>query len=180
MQWIDDVIAFWFDELRPKDWWSAAPDVDETIRERFGTVREVLMRDQPELATLDGRGHLATVIVFDQFPRNLFRDSAEAFATDPLALAATIDALDRRLDIELDEPQRQFLYMPLLHSEDPERQQRSLLQFATLSDRRAFKSAKDHHDTIARFGRFPYRNAALGRASTEAELAFLAKHPEPE
>jgi uncharacterized protein (DUF924 family) len=179
MQWIAEVIHFWFEELAPKDWWSASPKIDETIRERFETLLELLERDPPELSDLDARGHLATVIAFDQFPRNLFRDSPEAFATDGMALTFTLDALDRGLDRELDEPQRQFLYMPLMHSEDPEIQERSLEQFGTL-DHRAFRSAKQHYDTIARFGRFPYRNEALGRESTDEEREFLAKHPAAE
>jgi len=175
MPWIDDVIEFWFDAIEPKQWWVADHAVDERIRARFGRLHESLAADPPRLADLDARGHLAAVIVFDQFPRNLFRDSAKAFATDDLALAATLAAIDRGLDRALDGAQRQFLYMPLMHSEDPAMQERSLRQFALLTDSRAMKSAREHHETITRFGRFPYRNAALGRASTAAERRYLAK-----
>ena len=179
MSWTDDVIGFWFGALKPRQWWAVDPEVDERIRSRFGALRERLACDPPALADLDARGHLATVILFDQFSRNLFRGSAEAYATDAVALAVAVDAIDRKLDRALPDVERQFLYMPLQHSEDPAVQARSLVQFSTFADPRAMQSARRHHDTIERFGRFPHRNAALGRTSTAAELAFLAERRTP-
>jgi uncharacterized protein (DUF924 family) len=178
--WVDDVLAFWFDELSPADWWRADARLDETIRLRFGALRERLVRLPPKLDELDARGHVAAVIVLDQFSRNLLRGSRAAFDADAVALDVTLDAIERSLDVELAPPERQILYMPLMHSESPDIQARSLERFALLSDPRTLRSAKQHAETIRRFGRFPYRNEALGRASTAEELAYLAKHPTPE
>ncbi len=112
--------------------------------------------------------------MFDQLSRHLSRGTADAFRFDPLALGYALDAVDRGLDRALPERERHFVYMPFMHGEDAAMQRRSLDLFATLSDPDARRSAREHFDTIARFGRFPGRNAALGRASTEAERAFLA------
>lgn len=174
-RWIADVIGFWFDDLRPKDWWRGSTRVDDLVRTRFADLHAALVADPPRSADLDGRGHLATVLVFDQFSRHLYRDTAASYAFDPLALATALDAIDRGLDRALPERQRHFVYMPLMHSEDAAMQERSLDVFATLSDRQALASARDHRATIARFGRFPSRNAALGRTSTDDERAFLEK-----
>ncbi len=179
MTWVDEVIGFWFDTLRPVDWWSASPAIDGLCRERFGPLLDTLSADPPVPSTLDARGHLAAVLVFDQFPRHLFRGSARACATDALAVALTVDAIDRGLDTSLRQPERQFLYMPLMHAEDGALQQRSLAMFGRLDDPRSLRSARAHHDTYTRFGRFPYRNDALDRPSTAEECAFLAKKPGP-
>ena len=137
-------------------------------------------RRPPDAASLDARGHVAAVLVFDQFPRHIHRGAAAAFATDALALALTCDAIDRGLDDALARNERHFLYLPLMHAEDAAMQARSLAMFERLADRGALRSAIAHRNTFARFGRFPYRNEALGRRSTAAELEFLAGKPEPE
>lgn len=170
----DDVLRFWFDELQPRSWWNASIEVDRTIRSRFGALHEALTIDPPDLAALDAREHLGLVLVFDQFPRHLHRGSALAFASDRLALSTAEHAIDRGLDAPLSRPERQFLYMPLMHSEASQVQSRSLELFADLDDPLALRSARQHHDLIARFGRFPLRNAALGRPSTDDEKAYLA------
>ena len=173
MDWVDDVLHFWFDTLRPAQWWNAAPEVDAAIRVRFASLLDT-MRDRPPAAgDLSARGHLAAVIVFDQFPRHLHRGSPRAFASDALALALTLDAIDRGLDTSLTPAGRQFLYMPLMHSEDADLQDLSVAMFGRLGDRRALRSATTHRDTVERFGRFPYRNEALGRQSTADERNFL-------
>lgn len=176
---IDDVLRFWFEELRPKDWWSAAVAIDNCIRVRFADLWRALREDAPRAADLDARGHLAAVIVFDQLTRHLHRDAALAFSCDPLALGLTIDAIDRGLDEGLSPPERQFLYMPLMHAESGALQARSLAMFERLGNCDAMRSAVAHARTFARFGRFPDRNAALGRSSTAEELAFLAKRAGP-
>lgn len=175
----DEVLAFWYEELKPKDWWNGTPATDTRIRERFEPLYRAWRADPPPSASLDGRGHLAVVLVLDQFPRNLFRGSAEAFATDPVARRYTLDAVDRGLDTTLTVPERHFLYMPLMHSEDPEDQLRSIALYTALGSKDALPSAEAHRRTIDRFGRFPYRNAALGRESTAEEKAFLVDHPGP-
>ena len=171
----DAVLRFWFDELPPKAWWNADAHVDRTVRERFGRSYDALVADPPPVESLDAHGHLAAVIVFDQFARHLFRGTARAFASDDLALAVTEHALARRLDRVLPPVRRHFLYMPLMHREDLVVQRRALALFAGLKDPRASRSARRHHDEIERFGRFPSRNAALGRASTDDERRYLAR-----
>lgn len=175
--WIDEVLRFWFDTLRPTDWWRGDPRVDETIRSRFATRVAAMSAAPPEQARLDARGHLAAVVVFDQFPRHLHRGSALAFATDALARTFTVDAIDRGLDLELGTHERHVLYMPLMHGEDAHWQAQSLAMFGHLGDHGALRSAVAHERTIARFGRFPQRNAALGRTSTADEVAFLDRKP---
>lgn len=171
MSWQESVIRFWFDELGQDDWFSARPEVDAAIRARFGELHAALKQDPPDLDALDAEGHVAAVIVFDQFSRNLFRRSAEAYATDGLALALARHAVDNGLDESLGPGQRQFLYLPFMHSEDRAMQGRSVALFARLPD--VVRYAEHHKSVVDRFGRFPHRNAMLGRPSTEAELAFL-------
>ena len=178
-EWIDDVLGFWFDELKPKDWWSGAPGIDARVHERFAGVLARLSETPPEPESLDARGHVAAVIVFDQFSRQLHRGSPLAFANDPRARALTRDAVDRGLDVALTPQQRQFLYMPLMHSESVDDQLRSIALFTMLGVDGGLRSAEDHRRTIDRFGRFPYRNAVLGRESTDEERVFLVEHPGP-
>lgn len=173
---VDEILRFWFEELRPKDWWSADATIDETIRARFAGHLHGL-RAAPPSGALDARGHLAAVIVLDQFSRHVHRGSAQAFAWDPIARSLTLDAIDRGLDDALTHSGRHFLYMPLMHGEDATSQALSLKMFGRLGDRDALRSAVAHERTFARFGRFPARNAALGRASSAEELAFLARPP---
>lgn len=175
--WIDDVLRFWFDELKPKDWWAGTPAVDTRVRERFALLLDSLIEKPPAPAALDARGHVAGVIVFDQFSRQLHRGGPLAFANDAIARSLTRDAVDRGLDAALAPPQRQFLYMPLMHSESVDDQLRSIALFTTLGVDGGLRSAEDHRRTIDRFGRFPYRNAALGRPSTDEERRFLAEYP---
>jgi len=177
--WADEVLRFWFETLRPKDWWSAAPGIDAEVRARFASLLATLSKQLPEVATLDARAHVAAVVVLDQFSRHLHRDSALAFANDAAARAITNDALARGLDAGLTRQERHFLYMPLMHSESMDDQLRSVALFTALGDAGGLRSAEAHRRTIDRFGRFPYRNAVLGRVSTDAERVFLAKHPKP-
>jgi uncharacterized protein (DUF924 family) len=118
-------------------------------------------------------GQMAAIVVFDQFSRNMFRGSPEAFATDGIALKFAEDAVDRGLDRSLGTPQRQFLYMPFMHSENPAVQQRSVMLFRDIGIPDLIKYAEDHKAVIDRFGRFPNRNEALGRETTAAEQVYL-------
>ncbi len=194
MSWIDTVIRYWFGELGPRDWFSARPEVDRTIDERFAGLHAALKHEPPDMEALSAAGHVATVLVFDQFSRNLFRGSAETYATDGLALVfggsaetyATdglalvfaTHAVDRSLDASLDAGQRQFLYMPFMHSEDRAMQARSVQLFRALADPDVLRYAVHHAGIVERFGRFPHRNEILGRTSTEAEREFL-EDPRP-
>jgi uncharacterized protein (DUF924 family) len=177
MPWIEAVNRFWFVELDPDEWFSAKPEVDEKIRSRFGDLRAALKGEPPEAEALDAQGHVAAVIVFDQFSRNLFRRSPEAYATDDLALALALHAIENRLDASLTPHQRQFLYMPFMHSEDRGMQARSVGLFGKLGLGDQMGYAAHHKAIVDRFGRFPHRNEVLGRSSTAEESAFLSNEP---
>ena len=168
--WRGDVLKYWF-ALGPELWWRAGPELDQEIRRRFLKLWPE-KRELPAAAFLDHPlTALAGVILFDQFPRNMFRGHADQFATDHLALAIARTAVDRAFDDELEPQERGFLYMPFQHSETVADQRRSLLLFTALGDAYQFKYAKMHHDVIERFGRFPHRNAILGRSSRADEIA---------
>ena len=148
----------------------ADPALDEQIRERFGKLRDDKRQLPAESFLGDARTALAAVVLFDQFPRNMFRGLAEQFSTDPLALAVAWQAVQRGLDEQLTKAERGILYMPFQHSEDVDDQRQSLLLFTALGDDYLLGYAQKHHDIIARFGRFPHRNAILGRQPREAEI----------
>ena len=168
--WRADVLKFWFALPYGKQFNSDAA-LDRRIKQLFLKLW-VEKRQLPASAFLaDPLTALAAVILFDQLPRNMFRGNAEQFATDPLALAVAGGAVDGGLDRELAPGERAFLYMPFQHSENLADQNRSMLLFAALGDPRHMKYAKRHHDVIERFGRFPHRNAMLGRAPRSEELA---------
>ena len=168
--WRGDVLKFWFG-LEPEQWWKADPQLDDEIRRRFLKLWAT-KRELPAENFLDhSLTALAAVILFDQFPRNMFRGHAEQFATDHLALQVARAAVDRGLDGELEPAERGFLYMPFQHSEQLADQRRSLALFTALGDDYLLGYAKMHHDIIERFGRFPHRNAILGRAPRPDEVA---------
>ena len=170
MGWRDEVLDFWFG-LAPEQHWKTDPALDETVRDRFGDLWKEQRQNVPDAFLGSARDALAAVILFDQFPRNMFRGHADQFSTDPLALAVAKGAVDRGFDDELPKEQRVFLYMPFEHSETLEDQQRSLLLFTALGDDYHLGYAKKHHDVIARFGRFPHRNIILGRPPRPDEIA---------
>lgn len=174
MPWIDDVLHFWFEELTPEDWFVAKSEIDDRIWDRFGDLRQDMKANPPDPASLDGLGHVAAVIVFDQFSRNMFRKSPEAFATDGVALALAQDALDRNLDLALHPRQQHFLYMPFMHAEDKAMQEISIELFSKIGVPGLLPFAQQHKAVIDRFGRFPHRNMALKRPSTPEEIEFLA------
>jgi len=176
-RWIDDVLKFWFTELRPESWFKRDDAIDAQIRERFGALHASLTEKVPAAVTSTPTGALATVIVLDQFSRNLFRNSPRAFACDAVALTIAQEAIAAGFDRDLDRNQRVFLYMPYQHSEEREVQRRSIELFAPLGDANVLDYANQHRDIIERFGRFPHRNRVLGRESTADEIEFLKTHP---
>jgi len=176
-KWIDDVLHFWFEELQRDEWFKRDDGVDATIRKRFGALHATLTEKVPASVTMTPQGALATVIVLDQFSRNLFRNSPRAFACDATALAISQEAIGRGFDRELTRDHRVFLYMPFQHSEDRVVQRRSLELFAALDIPENLDYARQHRDIIERFGRFPHRNRVLGRESTHEETEFLKTHP---
>lgn len=175
--WVPQVLNFWFEQLEPAAWFSGATELDDIIWDRFGDLRQDLKAAPPDPADLDGAGHVAAVIVFDQFSRNMFRKSAEAFATDPVALALSEDAIARNLDLALHPRELQFLYMPFMHAEDRALQAKSIELFSRIGIPGVVEFAEAHKGVIDRFGRFPHRNKVLKRESTPEELAYLNAGP---
>ena len=173
-RWAAELLHVWFHRLTPGDWFGASDAVDAMLRRRF--AREwAMLKGQPAHRFLsDPQMALAGVLLFDQIPRNLFRGTAQAFASDRLALAIARGALARGFDQSLTARQRQFLAMPLMHSEAIADQRVSLRVYASLPPDHGWSFAREHHAMIARFGRFPHRNPVLGRRSTLAEERAVA------
>lgn len=171
--WVEAVRKFWFDELKPEQWFEQSDEVDETIRRRFGALYESLKVAPPEEARTDAATALSAIIALDQFPRNLFRGNAEAFGTDGLAVDLARNAVNKGLDRPLSDREKRFMYMPLMHSEVLADQERCLFLFKSLDIPDIVKYAVEHRDLIARFGRFPHRNKILGRKSTPEEETYL-------
>jgi len=172
-RWAAELLHFWFCRLRPHDWFRGGEHVDDALRRRF--ERELLaLSSRPASEFLrDPQIARAAILLFDQLPRNLYRGTPRAFAFDPLALSICHGALERGWDRGLGKAERQFLAMPLQHSERIADQLRSLRYFTALEDSFVLRFARAHYRMIARFGRFPHRNEVLGRPSTPAEIAAV-------
>lgn len=172
----EDVLAFWLDESAPSDWYRSDPEFDAKIRDRFLQTWREATEGSLGLWLTYPSGALAYIILTDQFSRNMFRDSGEAFATDHLARAAAKMAIDRNWDMKIDEPARQFFYVPLMHAENLCDQDRAVRLIHTRMPETGINNqdhACAHRAVIRDFGRFPYRNAALGRKTTTSEQVFL-------
>lgn len=172
----DDILAFWLDEKGPEGWYSAAGELDQEIRDRFGEAYNRAREGALSLWLTYPTGTLAYIILLDQFSRNMFRDTSKAFATDGLARAAAKAGISRGWDLKIDEPARQFFYMPLVHSEclsDQDRAVRLIMTRMPETGAGNLLHAKAHREVVRRFGRFPNRNAALTRETPAAEAAFL-------
>ncbi len=169
-EWHKDVLNFWFEELTPAQWYSSSVDLDESIRARFGSTLSALTMSIPENVYQDAHPALAAIIVFDQFPRNMFRGTAEAFGYDQKAIKLARHALDTGLDKSLNGSELAFMRMPFMHSELLADQRRSIEIFKATNNE---KFAQDHYKVVVEFGRFPYRNEALDRHSTPAEIDYL-------
>ena len=174
--WRSAVLKFWFG-LDPKQWWNGGEELDQRIKQNFLKLWAEKRQLPADLFLADPLTALAGVILFDQFPRNMFRGHADAYSTDHLALAIARGAIAKGLDKELAKDERKFLYMPFQHSEHVEDQDRALLLFTELGDEEQIKYAKHHRAVVERFGRFPHRNAILGRASRPDEIAAGADKP---
>ncbi len=174
----EDVLSFWLDEIGPKGWYEASDDLDAAIRERFEAAWDNAQDGAYSLWLTYPSGTLAYIILMDQFPRNMFRGQGRAFATDRPALAAAKAAIHRKWDLRIDEPARQFFYLPLMHSEnlcDQEQCVRLICERMPESGESNLLHARAHREVIRLFGRFPYRNDALERHSTGAEADYVAK-----
>ena len=168
------VLAFWFEELAPAQWWKVDADLDAEVSARFGDLHAALCGDVGLAWLATPEAALAAVIVLDQFSRNVHRGEGAAFAQDEKARALAADAIAKGLDTALPPERRHFLYMPFMHAETAADQERSIALFSILGED-AERHAREHKAVFDRFGRFPKRNAALGRANTPEEAAYLAE-----
>lgn len=172
----EDVLGFWFDPATKPKWFAGGAAFDDEVRAALGLALEAAARG--DLAPWEGdpAGALALVLLLDQVPRNIFRGTARAFAQDATARRIARLVLERGWDLDQPVERRVFLYLPFEHSEDLADQELSVRLFRERADEDEYlRYAEAHLDVIRRFGRFPHRNAALGRASTEAEKAYLAQ-----
>jgi uncharacterized protein (DUF924 family) len=170
LAWAQSVLDFWFTEAKGQ-WWRGPPELDAEIRARFEALWRAERDSTPGQLLGSAEDALAAVLLFDQFPRNMFRDHADQFSTDPLALAVAKGAVAKGYDDGMTPDQRCFLYLPFEHSEDMADQRQSLLLFTALGDADLLAFARKHYDIIERFGRFPHRNQVLGRKPTAIEAA---------
>lgn len=168
-----EVINFWFNELEPQQWFKKDETLDTTIQSRFSLLHEQAKAGELFEWRKTALGSLAEIILLDQFSRNIYRDSPESFSTDPLALALAQFAISQGFDAELSQVERSFLYMPFMHSESQKVHVEAVALFENLGNAYNLEFEHKHKDIIDRFGRYPHRNAILGRESTEAEIEFL-------
>lgn len=166
------VIAFW-KEAGPGKWFARDDAFDAEFRRRFETAHFAAARRELDHWAASAEGSLALLILLDQFPRNVWRGTGHAFATDPLARHFALAAIDAGLDRQIENDLRRFVYLPLQHAEDMTLQDRQLALFQTMERPADDRWAEHHHAVIGRFGRFPHRNRALGRQTTPEEQAFL-------
>ena len=172
----EDVLAFWLDEVGEDGWYAGGEALDQTIRDRFMSLYEHACEGALSLWLTYPSGTLAYIILTDQMSRNMFRDTARAFATDMIAKAAAKGAISKGWDMRIDEPARQFFYMPLMHSENLADQDRAVRLFMTRmpnSGEKNLPHAQAHREVIRQFGRFPTRNVALSRQTSVDEQAYL-------
>ncbi len=170
--WVGQVIHFWFGELTEADWFARSDAIDRRIRDRFLTLHQWLVTDDGRGVT-EPRSILASVIVLDQFSRNLFRDSPYAYSGDSIARRLAGVAIEQSFDIAMTTPERLFLYLPFEHSEERADQALAVQLIGSVGNAEWTRDAIAHKEIIDRFGRFPHRNAVLNRLSTADEVAFL-------
>ena len=171
----DDVLRYWFETLTPSDWWGKDAELDSQIRIRFSALLTAAKRCELFEWRTTAQGRLAEILVLDQFSRHIHRDTAEAFAADPLALALAQEAVRVGMDQTLEPSQRAFIYLPYMHSESRAMQNISIRLFDQPGLAENLKFAHAHKDIIDLFGRYPHRNQILGRETTAEEAVFLAQ-----
>ena len=171
----EDVLTFWFDEIKPAQWWKVDGEFDAMIQRRFGELLQQAAAAELFHWRADARGRLAEILVLDQFSRNVFRNTPRAFSQDPMALVLAQEAVAIGAHLALENPARTFLLMPYMHSESKrihEQAEKLFLEFAPTDN---YQFELRHKAIIDRFGRYPHRNTILGRESSAEELEFLQK-----
>jgi len=174
----EQILTFWIDDLGTEGWYAGGDEIDARCRAGFEDLWHEAMEGGCGHWLTSARGALAYLILTDQLPRNMFRNTAKSFASDPHARSAAKLAIDKGWDLEISEPERQFFYLALEHSENLVDQDRSVELISTRLPETGAENvihAEAHRQIIRRYGRFPTRNAALGRESTESELKYLAE-----
>ena len=172
-----DIIDFWFAEATRKLWFHSTPEFDARLRESYLETWDQARRGDLDHWRDSADGCLALVILLDQFPLNMFRGQADSFATEAQSREVARHALAQGFDRDMPAEHKAFLYMPFMHSEQLKDQQLALRLFDQPGLESNLRFARHHHDIVARFGRFPHRNAALGRDSTPAEIEYLNSTP---
>jgi uncharacterized protein (DUF924 family) len=168
-----EILTFWFSERVKPLWFRSTPEFDTELRERFFDTWQAASAGELDSWRQTPEAALALVIVLDQFPLNMFRGRPESFSSADQALGVAAEAVEKGWDRELEKTQLAFLYLPFMHSENRGDQERSVALFEAAGLESNLRFARHHRDLIRRFGRFPHRNAILGRASTDEELAYL-------
>lgn len=169
----EKVLSFWFEKTEPKQWWATDADFDDLVRQRFLGLLEQAAQAELYEWRASARGRLAEVIVLDQFPRNIYRDTPQAFARDPMALVLAQDAVASGTLQQLAPIERAFLLMPYMHSESRAIHVQAEALFREFAPRDNYEFELKHKVIVDRFGRYPHRNRVLGRDSTDEELEFL-------
>ena len=169
-----EVIRFWFEELKPEDWFKKSDALDQEMRVRFEELYWKASRGELFRWRATAEGRLAEILLLDQIPRNIFRGTAQAFATDSLALVLAQEGLTQAQELPV--VQRGFFYMPFMHSESLTIHEEALRLFDQPGLEKRLKYEKMHMDILQQFGRYPHRNAILGRPSTKEEEEYLKEH----
>ena len=172
----EKVLSFWLDETDPKQWYNSPKSLDNAILQEFYPTWVSIMDGKFGMWLTYPSGSLAYILVLDQFSRNMFRGTSKAFSSDPIALAAAKQAIKHKFDLAIDEPGRQFFYLPLMHSEslqDQERCIRLMHERMPLEGMNNLLHARAHREVIRKFGRFPTRNEALSRKNTAHEADYM-------
>ncbi len=172
-----EVLRFWFEELKPEQWFNTDTELDRAITDKFGEVHRSATQGELEEWRSTPRGRLAEILVLDQFSRQIYRNSAKAFAWDSMALVLSQEAIRQKAHQELSAPKRAFLYMPYMHSESQAIHREAMELFSEPGLEYNLDFEIKHKKIIDRFGRYPHRNEVLGRESTPEEIEFL-KNPE--
>lgn len=170
---VDQLLQFWFSETSAKRWFRSTAAFDDELRQRFGEWVEAGLRGELEHWLASPHGALALVILLDQLPLNIYRGQAKSFAGEAGARSAAATAIERGWDQSLSQSERAFLYLPFMHSELLADQDRAVALFESAGLDGNLHWAKHHREIVRRFGRFPHRNAILGRPSTAEEIAWL-------
>ncbi len=169
----ENVLDFWFNDLTPQQWWAKDANLDQEIKNRFSALHAQAARCELFDWRIAAKGRLAEIIILDQFSRNIYRDTPQAFALDSMALALAQEALSVNADKALSPVERSFLYMPFMHSESVEIHKVAMILFSAEGMEENLDFELQHQKIIERFGRYPHRNTILGRESTPEEREFL-------